>query len=288
MVASGTVYKDWPRRFRLGRRTTSMLVALTSMTLCAQPREGSGKALLPGLMLKPGEGLALALEATEVRLLGEAKVESPMGGLSKLVWLRLEGADWTSRGFRFRCTGSVPPYVCTTPNGHGRVDVGAALGKDCDLAFLAWTADSRRRWLEEYTEAPARLRLLEAFAPFLGGRLPAGDLLPVFSPAWVGQGDLLRTSPEALLRWLTAPGNEEVITFGKRYLAGYWVEFRELMGTEGWWFMATTVLHPGVPSEASGWVVGGRGSLVAVLHIPKGRGEVEGLRRFRALLGIKP
>jgi len=286
--ASGGKRGSWPRGFDLIRPITLILLLLVGLGLGAQSAEASGKPLLPGLVLEAGEGLAVALGDNEVQLLGEARTEAPLGGLAKLVWMRLEGADWTSRGLRFKCTGSLAPFLCTTVKGHGRVDVAGALREDCDLAFLAWIADSKRRWLEEYTEAPARLRLMEGFGPFLGGRLPFSEHLPDFSTAWVGQGDLLRSSPEAFLRWLKAPGNEEVISFGKRCLAGYWVEFRDLFGKEGWWFKTASVSHPGVPAQTIGWVVGGRGPLVAVLRIPKGRGEVEGLRRFRQLLGIKP
>lgn len=237
--------------------------------------------------LKPGEGFAITLGDGEVHAYGEARRESPMGSLSKLVWMRLEGSEWTSKGVSFKCTGKAGAFACWKADGHGRLDVGKALQADCDLAFLLWIADSETHWKKEYGEAAARYRMEEVFSPFLGRRLAMGDTLPPLSSAWVGQGDLLRTSPEAFLQWLMEPQQSEVVTFGKRFLAGQWVEMKELFGKEGWWFKTATAPVPGEPSATSAWVVGGNASTIAVLHLPRGKGHEEGLARLREILRLK-
>jgi hypothetical protein len=127
----------------------------------------------------------------------------------------------------------------------------------------------------------------EVFAPFLGRRLPPGDDLPPLTPAWVGDGDLLRTSPEAFLRWLMEPQQSEVVMFGKRFLSGSFVEFRVLFGKETWWFKTGTAPVPGEPTATSAWVAGGLGSTLVVLHLPRGRGKQEGLVRIKQILGLK-
>jgi hypothetical protein len=127
----------------------------------------------------------------------------------------------------------------------------------------------------------------EVFLPFLGRRLPPGDNLPPLTAAWVGDGDLLRTSPEAFLRWLMEPEQTEVVNFGKRFLAGNWVEVKELFGKEGWWFKTGTAPVPGEPSATSAWVAGGNGSTLVVLHLPRGKGKQEGLTRVREILRLK-
>ncbi|BDU69674.1 hypothetical protein GETHOR_17750 [Geothrix oryzae] len=237
--------------------------------------------------LQPGEGFAITLGDGEVRVYGEAGREAPMGSLAKLVWMRLEGSDWASQGVRYKCTGAAGSFHCWNREGHGRVDLGTALKESCNLAFLAWIGDAQMHWRQDYGEAAARVRMEEVFAPFLGRRLPPGDLLPPLTPAWVGDGDLLRTSPEAFLRWLMEPDKAEVVTFGKRFLAGYWVEFNALFGKEQWWFKTGTAPVPGDPTATSAWVAGGKGSAIVVLHLPRGRGKQEGLVRIREILGLK-
>ncbi|WP_306591839.1 hypothetical protein [Geothrix sp. 21YS21S-4] len=238
---------------------------------------------VPAPTLKAGEGLAIALGEDEVRTYGAARTEAPMGDLAKLVWMKLEGADWSARGVRFRCGGAP---ACREPKGHGRVDLAGALQRDCDAAFLAWIGESSTQNTELYGPEGARLRVDEAFGPFLGRRLPPGDRLPALTAAWVGRGDLLRTSPEAFLRWLMEPDRTEVVTFGRRYLAGFWVEVKDLLGKEGWWFKTATAPIPGDPSRTSAWVAGGRGPILVVLHVPEGRGEREGMARIREILGL--
>jgi hypothetical protein len=238
-------------------------------------------------VLRPGEGFAITTGDGEVHAYGEALKEAPMGSLAKLVWLRLEGAEWSSQGVRYKCTGTAGPFTCWNREGHGKVDLGKALQESCNLAFLYWIATSQDQWKAFYGEAAARVRMEEVFAPFLGRRLPAGDGLPPLSPAWVGDGDLLRTSPEGFLRWLMEPEQAQVVTFGKRYLAGYWVEVKSLMGKEDWWFKTGTAPVAGDPKATSAWVTGGRGEALVVLHLPRGRGKQEGLTRIREILGLK-
>lgn len=254
--------------------------------LGAQPAPAP-QAAIPVPVLRAGEGFALTLGDGQVLAYGEARREAPMGSLAKLVWLRLEGAEWSAQGVRFRCQGTAGPFACWNRDGHGRLDLGRALQESCNLAFLAWIEGSRTHWVEDYGEAAARARLEEVFAPFLGRRLPPGETLPPLGPPWVGDGDLLRTSPEAFLRWLMEPDKAEVITFGRRFLAGFWVEVREMLGKEDWWFKTGTAPVPGDPTATSAWVAGGRGSVLAVLHLPRGRGKQEGLVRMRELLGLK-
>jgi len=255
---------------------------LATLVLAAQPAPAVTEPAL-----KPGEGFAITLGDGEVRAYGEARKEAPMGSLAKLVWLRLEGADWASRNVRFKCSGAAGPFVCWNREGHGRVDLGQALQESCNLAFLAWIADAQATWRADYGEAAGRVRMEAVFAPFLGRRLPPGEALPPLTAAWVGDGDLLRTSPEAFLRWLMEPEQSEVVTFGKRFLAGSWVEVKELFGKEGWWFKTGTAPVPGEPAATSAWVAGGRGSTLVVLHLPRGRGKAEGLARIREILGLK-
>jgi hypothetical protein len=262
----------------------SLLAGLVAgALLAAQPAPAALKA--PALL--PGEGFAITVGDGEVHSYGEARKEAPMGSLAKLVWLRLEGAEWASKGVQFKCTGAAGPFVCWNKAGHGRVDLGKALQQSCNLAFLFWIRDSQEHWRQDYGEAAARLRMEEVFAPFLGRRLPPGDVLPPLTAAWVGDGELLRTSPEGFLRWLMEPDKAEVVAFGKRYLAGEWVEVKELFGKEGWWFKTGTAPVPGDPSATSAWVAGGRGTTIVVLHIPRGRGKQEAMVRIREILGLK-
>lgn len=237
--------------------------------------------------LRPGEGLAVSLDGGPVQEFGEAAKEAPMGSLAKLVWLKLEGIEWSSRDVRFRCTGTLGPYHCWKRDGHGKVDLGKALRESCNLAFLSWAGDSMARWRRDYGEAPARFRMEEAFAPFLGDRLPPGDTLPALTPAWVGDGDLLRTSPKAMAGWLADPSQGEVLEYAHRYLSGFFTEIGDLIGKEAWWFKTGTAPVPGEPGATSAWVAGGRGGTVGVLHIPRGRGKGEAMARFREIMGIR-
>ncbi|MBI1752440.1 MAG: hypothetical protein HY014_06710 [Acidobacteria bacterium] len=256
---------------------------VAALCLAAQPAPEA----MPAPTLLPGEGFAITLGDGEVHTYGEAAKEAPMGSLAKLVWMRLEGAEWSSRSLQYKCTGKAGSFTCWNREGHGRVDVGKALAESCNLAFLAWIADSQSRWKELYGEAAGRARLEDVFAPFLGRRLPPGEGMPPLTPAWVGDGDLLRTSPDAFLRWLMEPQQSEVVNFGQRFLAGRWVEVKSLFGKEDWWFKTGTAPVPGDPSATSAWVAGGRGRLLAVLHLPRGKGKQDGLIRMRQILKLK-
>jgi len=262
----------------------SLLVALlATVVVMAQPAPPPMK---PPVLL-PGEGFAISRGDGDFHAYGEASREAPMGSLAKLVWMRLEGSEWASRNVQYRCKGKDGAFTCWNREGHGRMNLGGALRDSCNLAFLCWIGESQVRWKAEYGEAVARVRMEEVFGPFLGRRLPPGEALPPLTAAWVGDGDLLRTSPEAFLRWLMEPDKEEVAMFGKRFLAGSMVAFNDLFGNEKWWFKTGTAPVPGDPTATSAWVAGGIGSTLVVLHLPRGRGKQEGLVRLREILGLK-
>ena len=287
MRAMGTAGQGSRGKWLGGMAWVFFTVIFSAVALGAQPSWDGVKPVLPQPALKVGEGLAVTLGDGEVRLYGEAQREAPMGGLAKLVWMRLEGAQWSTTNVQFRCQGASTSTVCRIGGGHGRVGVGRALQEDCDLAFLAWIQATQAQWKKDYGDDAGRVRLEEAFAPFLGRRLPPGEGLSPLTPAWVGDGDLLRTSPDAFLRWLMEPDKAEVITFGRRFLSGFWGEVKDLVGKEGWWFMTATAPVPGVPSVTSAWVAGGRGPMLVVFHLPRGKGKPEGLARLREILGLK-
>ena len=263
------------------RAMVAVLLAL--LPLLAQPAASREPTLSPPL-LRAGEGLAIAF-GEEARTYGDVRTEGPMGDLAKLVWMRMEGAEWAAMGVEFRCKDATAPGHS---KAHGRLNLGRALQEDCEPAFLAWIADARLRWQRDYEDAAARIRLEEVFRPFLGRRLPAGEKLPVFTESWLGTGDLLRTSPEGLLRWLMEPEQAEVVVFGKRFLAGQWVEVKELFGQDGWWFKTATAAVLGDATATSAWVVGGRGSVLLVFRMPRGKGRPDAEARVRAILGLKP
>jgi hypothetical protein len=236
--------------------------------------------------LKPGEGLVITLGDDQVHAYGEVRKETPMGGLAQLVWLRLEGSEWDARSIRYLCKGEAGAAKCSKPTGHGRMDLGHALREGCDLAFLAWIGDAEQHWVQDYGDSVARARLEEAFAPFLGRRFPRGEALPPLTPAWVGQGELLQTSPEGFLRWLMEPDKSEVLTFGSRYLSGTWGDLKAFLGQESWWFKTATAPVPGDPTAFQAWVVGGSGQAIVAFRMPRAKGGAEGLARLRELLGL--
>jgi hypothetical protein len=263
----------------------ALLILLSTVILLAQ--SAPVPMTLPVPVLQPGEGLALTLGDGEVHTYGEAQKEAPMGSLALLVWMRLEGSEWASQSMRFKCTGTSGPIACSNRAGHGKVDLRGALQEDCNLAFLNWITMSQAGWKADYGEAAARVRMVDVFAPFLGRRLPQGDALPALTGAWLGDGDLLRTSPEAFLRWLMEPEQSGVLSFGRRYLAGFWVDMKNLMGQEDWWFKMGTHAGPGEPAAACTWVAGGRGMALVVLYLPHTRGKEEAGARIRKILGEK-
>jgi len=258
---------------------------LIASSLGAQTPPAKPPVLAPVLL--PGEGLAMASADGRIGLYGEASREHPMGSLAKLVWLRLEGDEWGSAGVEFKCTGTLGPYTCWLKKGHGRVDLEKALQESCNLAFLAWAVDSSEEWKHYLGDGAGRLRLEEAFSPFLGNRLPTGDAIPVMTPEWVGDGDLLRTSPEAMLKWLTDTNQELLLAKCRRYLLG---SFKKSFLKEGasWWIKTGTAPVVGEPGVTSAWAAGSDGKVVAVLHLPRGRGRAEGLERFKQLMHVTP
>lgn len=233
--------------------------------------------------LLPGEGLAVAGPEGVLQLFGEAKKEAPMGSLAKLVWLRLEGQEWLAQEVVFRCTGQAGSTSCWLPKGHGKVDLAKATRESCNLAYLAWARLSVERWKKYLGEGAGRARFEEGFGPFLGNRLPPGDTIPEVTPEWVGDGELLRTSPEAMLQWLLDPSQYQLQSLCRRLLLS---AFAEQFKPEAWWMKTGTAPVPSDPSATSAWVVGSDGRTIAVLHLPRGRGKAEGLARFQALMGI--
>lgn len=224
--------------------------------------------------LQPGEAMALRGPAGVV-VRGEAQREWPMGSLAKLVWLKLAGEDWERRGVHFHCTGHWQGIPCWNREGHGEEDLPGALRDSCNLAFLAWARETVARWKAEQGEAAARARLEAAFRPFLGDRLPPGEALPVLDAGWVGDGQLLRTSPAAMAAWLADPAQAGVRARGARMLADE--------DLRGWWIKTGTGAVLADPAATSAWTAGSDGPRVLVLHLPRGHGKVEGLARFRAV-----
>ena len=198
-----------------------------------------------------------------------------MGSLAKLVWVRLAGEAWERDGRRFRCEGRWQGIPCWNREGHGEVDFDAALKASCNLAFLAWARATVAEWKRGMGESAARAKLEAAFRPFLGGRLAAGDRLPELGPAWIGDGDLLWTSPEAFAAWLAAPEQSSVRALASRHLQD---EARP-----GWWIKSGTGPVVSDPGATEAWSAGGDGARIFVVHLDRGHGKAEGLAVFREL-----
>lgn len=233
--------------------------------------------------LQPGESLAVAGPDHEIYDYGDSRVEGPMGGLSHLLWVKLEGDAWASGDMQFKCAGAAGPFRCSAPKGHGRVDLVKALQSSCDLAFMAWAHMSADRWAIDYGDGPARARLLDTFGPFLGHRLPDGDGVPDLGLAWFGQGDLLRTSPYALLTWLVDPSQEETVRLYRRLFLSF---YDGLFKDNAWWVDPEVAAAPGGLQQA--WAVGGNGAVTAVLRLPPGSTRAQAQARFLAILIGQP
>jgi len=260
-----------------------MIERLLLALLLAVPALAQAPAAAFAPRLLPGEGLSVAGGDRVVHSFGEARKEAPMGSLAKLVWLRLEGNDWAARSATYKCTGQMGEFRCWLQKGHGKVDLAKATQESCNLAFLSWARQSADRWRKQIGEGAGRAMLEEAFRPFLGNRLPPGDTIPDLTPAWIGDGDLLRTSPEAMLEWLLDPTQDQLLSQCRRLLV---VGFREQFKLDSWWMKTGTAPVPSDPGATSAWVAGSDGETLAVLHLPEGRGKAEGLARFQALLGL--
>jgi len=260
----------------------SMLKAFLLVSVCALAAAAPPPARTPVAPLLAGEALAVAGPDGVLHPFGEAARELPLGSLAKLVWLKLEGSEWGSMGVQFNCTGAWKGNRCSRPKGHGRVELTKALLEDCDLAFLAWGQASVQWWLRDYGEGAARARLEDAFGPFLGKRMPPGEELPAIEAPWVGAGELLRASPEAMLRWLMDPAQDETLRMARRHL----LSFKQYNYKQNaWWILAGSAPDP---AGASAWAVGGNGQILAVLHLPPGNGRSEAMARFRAVMMIAP
>lgn len=258
----------------------SCLILVFVCVLAGAAPAPQAPALAP---LLPGEGLAVAATDGTVYSYGEAGKEAPMGSLAKLVWIGLEGIEWGAMGVQFNCTGQWQGHACWLRKGHGKVDLAKALQESCNLAFLAWGQMSAHRWMDDYGDGAARARLEDAFYPFLGNRMPPGEGLPPLGPAWVGDGDLLRTSPETMVRWLIDPGQDQAVHIAKRLLMGF---FATVTPGNTWWIKTGTAPVPGEPGATSAWAAGGNGLVTAVLHLPRGKGKADGLERFRTILQL--
>lgn len=265
----------------LGLLSLFAFLPLGAQTTPGSARPASGKPQLPAL--EPGEGLAVAGPDRRIQLFGEARQEAPMGSLAKLVWIRLEGTEWIAQGLLFKCTGHMGPWTCWNPKGHGRVDLSKALEESCNLAFLAWIQEARGRWAQTLGTDVGRFHLEQGFKPFLGNRLDQEPGLPPLGPEWVGDGILLRTTPEAFLQWLLDPAQEELMPRLRDLMLG----FRQTFLDGIWWVKSGTAPVPGDFGATSAWVAGSNGTLTAVLHLPRGRGKAEGMARFKALMGLQ-
>jgi hypothetical protein len=231
--------------------------------------------------LRPGEALALSSGDKENFFFGDVETESPMGTLAYLPWLRLEGDNWSRRRLQFKCTGVLNGEACSQASGHGKVNLPQAIEKGCDLAMLYWIRLTALDWHKEEGDGVARVRLEEAFGPFLGSRMPIGQNLPPMDGTWLGSGNLLRTSPAQMLAWLTDPNQEQLLRNIRRLMMN---ELKETYMTGAWWVLGATsevALEPGVYSS---WAVGSNGSGAAVLHLPAGKTRAEALARFQEIM----
>jgi hypothetical protein len=104
--------------------------------------------------------------------------------------------------------------------------------------------------------------------------------VPKLDAEWIGDGELLRTSPEKMLAWLMDPAQDELLSRCRRLLLSFFkAEFKK----DAWWMKTGTAPVPGDPAATSAWVAGSNGTAIAVLRLPRGRGKAEGLERFKAI-----
>lgn len=262
---------------------TKLALVFACTLLCAQPAAPpAARAMMPPL--QPGESLAVAGPDGVVHLFGpDPSLESPMGSLAKLVWIKLEGMEWASMDVRFNCTGTWQGYHCWNPKGHGKEDLALALQNSCNLAFLCWGQYSANQWRQDYGDGAGRARLEDAFGPFLGNRMPPGETIPPITPDWVGDGPLLRTSPEAMLNWLLDPAQDETLRRVKRLLIPYDYFDKH---PDAWWIKTGTAPVLGAEGATCAWAAGGNGQITAVLRLPRGRGKEDGLNRFRTIMMV--
>jgi hypothetical protein len=265
----------------------SIRALLLALACCILPAAAPPPAAPPSVpstpQLRPGEDLALAGPDGQVHQYGDAARETPMGGMAKFVWLSLEGTDWGSMDLRFRCTGSWEGHACWKPKGHGKVDLDQAVQSSCTLAFLAWGRMSAALWKHDYGDGPGRVRMEQAFEPFLGRRMPPGDGIPEITPAWVGDGDLLRASPVSMVRWLQDPAQDAAVRLIRRCLTSF---SKYVFETGSWWVSADPAPGAEGPGAGPAWAAGSDGEYLAVLRVPAGLGPAAAEARFRELMHI--
>jgi len=255
-------------------------VVLGCVAVAALAAPPKAPPVLPPLL--PGETLVLAGPDREIYRYGDnTSAEGPMGGLAHLVWVKLEGNAWASEDLQFKCTGTVGPFHCSEPKGHGKVDLVKAMQASCNLAFLGWAHRSADRWQLDYGEGAARARLVDAFGPFLGKRVPEGEELPPLGLEWFGEGDLLRTSPDAFLNWLLDPAQEESVRLFRRLVLNF---IDETFKKNAWWIDAEVAPVSGVPGASQAWAVGGNELVIAVLRLPPGSTRAQAFARFTTIM----
>lgn len=253
------------------------------------PKPPATTAAQQGPRLLEGETLAVALPDGNVKSYGTDQTLTPMAGLAKFLWLRLEGDEWGAMGVQFKCKGEEASAQCHLVKdrkgrvkGHGRLDLAQALQSDCDEAFLAWTRMSTLRALRIYGEGAQQARMAEVFGTFYKGKGLAGELgLPGME--WLGQGQDLQTHPAHFLAWFIAPQQEELTNRCRKLLLGF---FGSLAREQGWWYFPTEVRARESGQIEGTWVLGTNGQISALLRLPKGKNREEGLSRFKTVLGL--
>ncbi|HET8715148.1 MAG TPA: hypothetical protein VFM16_04950 [Holophagaceae bacterium] len=225
-----------------------------------------------GPPLKAGEAFATLDANGKLQTWGDAQMPRPLGGLAKVVWLRLCGPDWASLDVYWDCRNP----GCQPPKGHGKVNLAKAFRLDCDDAFLYWANWERKDWVEQQGEGISRMQLMAVFGPFTGPRVPKDGPLPDFTPDWMGRGDLLQASPQAFLAWLADPENQPVLTQVREMLKGF---FASAADSRTWWF------KPAACSQGT-WVLAGDGQSAAVLFIAMPELPQDAVRRMQELLGL--
>lgn len=250
-------------------RSLSALV----LTACAIAASTLAHLAAQAPQLRAGEALVVLDADGKAHGWGETRTPRPLGELSKVVWLRMCGPDWASLDVYWDCRNP----ACQPPKGHGKVNLAKAFREDCDDAFVYWANWERKDWVEQQGEEISRMQLMSVFGPFLGDRLPKEGPLPEFTPVWMGHGDLLQASPEALIAWLGTPENQAVLTQMREILSGF---FSVATNSKKWWF------KPGVCSQGT-WVLAGDGQSLAALFLTQPELPKEAVARMQEVLGME-
>jgi hypothetical protein len=249
--------------------------------------------------LRPGEVFVLISQNKEdstwvvpeavLNAWGDADSISPIGGLAKLLWLRLESAEWAAHGLEIKCKGGIMGIPCAPPKGHGRVDLARSFRDDCNAAFATWVNLSRNSWKKDYGEGFSRMRFMEIFGSFLGDRFHKQQPLPTaFGAEWFVDGSLLQASPRQLAQWLASPSQETLLRTCRNYMLGF-RDFSKNSKKGTWWLKAADAeaSRPGEETPiAQAWAIGGNDSTTALLRLPPGTFKKDAEARFRELMGI--